>query len=103
MASLTRLNRRLHRWTRYAARTYWSPRISQPEPSVTNPRWMGRPRPTAGHGRAWRRLDDERWRRAERERQLLMVPAAPIAWHWKPDGSGGWYSGPDDSTDGGLL
>lgn len=68
MASMTRLNRRLHRWGRYAARTYWSPR-------VTRPGWMGpNTAMPPGHTRAWDARERERQRRLDREQRLRMVP-----------------------------
>jgi hypothetical protein len=57
MASMRRLNRQLHRWTRYARRAYWNPR-------VTRPAWMGRtPAIAFGHQRVWDRREAERERR----------------------------------------
>jgi hypothetical protein len=44
---MRKLRRRLLRWNRYGARTYWNPR-------VTRPRWMhGATAITFGHRRAW--------------------------------------------------
>jgi hypothetical protein len=57
MASMRRLNRRLARWVRYAARTYWSPRH-------TRPAWASRSYVIApGHTRAWAAVEDEAERR----------------------------------------
>lgn len=57
MASMRRLNGRLLRWRRYAARTCWSPR-------VTRPAWCGPDTAiTPGHTRAWNALQLELERR----------------------------------------
>ncbi len=58
MTSMRTLNRRLTRWTRYARRTYWHPRVSQPA-------WLDRNTAmTPGHTRAWDAREAERERRA---------------------------------------
>jgi hypothetical protein len=76
MTSMRRLNRRLLRWRRYAARTYWSPRMTQP-------RWM-LPRSAVacspGHTRAWDALQREIERRCWAE--------TPEVWLGGPAGEG---------------
>ena len=72
MASLRKLNRRLHVWHRYARRTYWNPRI-------TRPAWMGpNTAMSAAHIRAWNA------RELERERRFWAE--APEVWLGGPEG-----------------
>ncbi|AGL19519.1 hypothetical protein L083_6009 [Actinoplanes sp. N902-109] len=65
---MTRLNRRLLRWRRYAHRTAWNPRI-------TRPAWCGPDSAISfGHMRAWAAVQIERERRAD-------LVARRYAWH----------------------
>jgi hypothetical protein len=57
VTSMRKLNRRLARWRRYAARTYWNPRVTQPGP---HPRLVP---PSRGHCRALDARDIEQERR----------------------------------------
>jgi hypothetical protein len=57
VASLRKLNRRLHIWNRYARRTAWNPRN-------TRPAWLDpNTALSSGHTRAWDRRELERERR----------------------------------------
>lgn len=59
MASMRTLNRRLDRWHRYAARTYWNPRYTAPRRLLPRSAVLCSP----GHVRAWDAREKERERR----------------------------------------
>lgn len=59
MASMTRLNRRLRRWDRYARKTYWNPQVSPPKWLRFGSAVLCAP----GHVRAWEAREKEAERR----------------------------------------